>query len=252
MNNRILLASAMLLSLNVQAETQDLPAPIKQIENQGVQIIKPFTAPGGVQGWLGKYQDNGVTIFLTPDKKYAITGYMYDAQGNNLSEKIINDEIYIPAGREMWQKLLKAPGISEGSNEASCKVVVFADPFCPYCKKFWQAAQPAIESKKINLKTQLVGMLKPDSGRYASAILSASDPAKAWHDFELSNGKSMPAFPISTPRPAWDQIQYNQKLMDGLGANGTPAIYYLNHDNKLQQIVGLPNEEQMADLIACK
>nr|EKY1996253.1 thiol:disulfide interchange protein DsbG [Cronobacter turicensis] len=48
------------------------------------------------------------------------------------------------------------------------------------------------------------------------------------------------------------QIQYNQQLMAQLGANGTPAIYYLNKDKLLQQIVGLPNPEQMADLVACK
>ena len=46
--------------------------------------------------------------------------------------------------------------------------------------------------------------------------------------------------------------QYNQKLMEDVGASGTPAIYYLNHANMLQQIVGLPDREQMANLIACK
>lgn len=40
--------------------------------------------------------------------------------------------------------------------------------------------------------------------------------------------------------------------MDNLGANGTPAIYYLNHANMLQQIVGLPDKDQMANLVACK
>ena len=40
--------------------------------------------------------------------------------------------------------------------------------------------------------------------------------------------------------------------MDQLGANGTPAIYYLNKDRVLQQIVGLPDEQQMKDLVACQ
>ena len=55
-----------------------------------------------------------------------------------------------------------------------------------------------------------------------------------------------------TPQPIFSQIQYNQKLMEDVGASGTPAIYYLNHANMLQQIVGLPDQEQMANLIACK
>ncbi|HAZ77804.1 MAG TPA: thiol:disulfide interchange protein DsbG, partial [Enterobacteriaceae bacterium] len=56
----------------------------------------------------------------------------------------------------------------------------------------------------------------------------------------------------NTPRPVFEQIQRNQQLMDKLGANGTPAIYYLNKDRALQQILGMPNAQQMADLAACK
>jgi thiol:disulfide interchange protein DsbG len=40
--------------------------------------------------------------------------------------------------------------------------------------------------------------------------------------------------------------------MEQLGASGTPAIYYLNKARTLQQIIGLPDAKQMADLVACK
>ncbi|MFM0961214.1 thiol:disulfide interchange protein DsbG [Yersinia enterocolitica] len=246
------LFTASISGLTQAATPMTIPAPIKLLEKQGIEIIKPFSAPGGVQGWLGEYQGTGLTIYLTPDKKHTITGYMFDDTGNNLSERIINDEIYIPAGREMWKTLLKAPGIKEGSDKASCQVIVFADPFCPYCTKFWQEAQPYVENNKIALKTQLVGIMKPESGRYAAAILSSVNPAKAWQDFELSDGKSKLILPEKTPKAIFSQIQYNKKLMDELGANGTPTIYYLNHANMLQQIIGMPDKEQMANIAACK
>lgn len=189
---KILSLLTLLMSATTQAQTADLPEPVKQMEKQGIEIIKPFSAPGGVEGWLGKYQDMGVTLYLTPDKKHVISGYMYDAQGNNLSEKTINDEIYIPAGREMWKQLTAAPGITEGSAEAKCQVVVFADPFCPYCNKFWHQAQPFIKDKSISTKTLLVGVIRPDSAQYAAAVLSAKDPAKVWYDLESSDGKIKP------------------------------------------------------------
>lgn len=245
-----LLLSAVLFSSITQAAT--LPAAVQQIEKQGVKIIKPFEAPGGMKGWLGSYQGTGVTVYLTPDGQHAISGYMYDAQGNNLSEKIINDEIYLPAGREMWKRLQTMPGINEGSTKARCQVVVFADPFCPYCRTFWQQTQPLVQNNTLSIKTLLVGILTPESGRYASAILAAADPAQAWQDWEGSQGKKKPAFPDSTPRALFDQIQHNQTLMQELGANGTPAVYYLNHEQKLQQIVGMPDKQQMADLAACR
>ncbi len=240
------------VSCATQAQSSELPEAVKQVEKQGIEIIKPFSAPGGVEGWLGKYQDMGVTLYLTPDKKHVISGYMYDAQGNNLSEKIINDEIYVPAGREMWKTLTAAQGIVEGSKEAKCQVVVFADPFCPYCNKFWHQAQPFIKDKSISTKTLLVGVIRPDSGQYAAAILSAQHPEKVWYDLESSDGKNKPELKGNTPPAIFKQIQHNQQLMESLGATGTPAIYYLNKDRALQQILGLPNAEQMANLVACK
>lgn len=87
---------------------EELPAPVKAIEKQGITIIKPFEAPGGMKGWLGKYQDMGVAIYLTPDGKHAISGYMYDESGTNLSEQLFQQELYTPAGQEMWKKLESA------------------------------------------------------------------------------------------------------------------------------------------------
>lgn len=178
MKTHVIALSSLLISLSAQADNNTQPDAVKNFKKQGIDIIKPFNAPGGVKGWLGKYQDTGLTLYLTPDKKHVISGYMYDEKGKNLSEKVINDEIYIPAGREMWKTLTKAPGIKTGNEQASCHVVVFADPFCPYCTTFWQAAQPWIKQNSISLKTLLVGIIKPDSGRYAAAILMSHDPAK--------------------------------------------------------------------------
>lgn len=251
MKTSLLVCTLLLLSLTTQAQTTNLPEPIKQIEKQGIEIIKPFTAPGGVEGWLGKHQDTGVTLYLTPDKKHVIAGYLYDDKGNNLSEKIINQEIYIPAGREMWQRLVNMPGIKEGNEGALCHAVVFSDVFCPYCKKFWQQIQPHLKENKIKTTTLLVGVIRPESGQYAAAVLASDNPQKTWSDLESSNGKIMPTLK-STPPEVFKQIQANQQIMEQLGASGTPAIYYLNKDNVLQQILGLPDAEQMANLVACQ
>lgn len=177
---------------------------------------------------------------------------MYDINGNNLSEKIINDEIYIPTGREMWKQLSAAPGIAESSTDAKCQIIVFADPFCPYCNKFWHLAQPYIEDNSIAMKTLLVGVIRPDSAQHAAAILSSQNPKKTWYDFEKSDGKVKPELKGNTPPAVFKQIQKNQAIMEQLGASGTPAIYYLNKEKALQQILGLPTPEQLNDLVSCK
>ncbi|MGT9273473.1 thiol:disulfide interchange protein DsbG, partial [Escherichia coli] len=154
------------------AFAEELPAPVKAIEKQGITIIKTFDAPGGMKGYLGKYQDMGVTIYLTPDGKHAISGYMYNEKGENLSNTLIEKEIYAPAGREMWQRMEQSHWLLDGKKDAPVIVYVFADPFCPYCKQFWQQARPWVDSGKVQLRTLLVGVIKPESPATAAAILA--------------------------------------------------------------------------------
>lgn len=239
-----------LLPLTLHAE--DLPAPVKAIEKQGITIIKSFDAPGGMKGYLGKYQEMGVTIYVTPDGKHAISGYMYDEAGTNLSEKLFNQELYGLAGRELWQRMEKADWILDGQKTAPRVVYVFADPYCPYCKQFWQQARPWVESGKVQIRTLMVGVIKPESPAAAAAILSARDPAKSWHEYEQSNGKMTLALPKTIPPAIMRSLNLNQKIMDDLGANATPAIYYMNEENVLQQAVGLPDAEKLKTIMGEK
>ncbi|WP_288882361.1 thiol:disulfide interchange protein DsbG [uncultured Kosakonia sp.] len=239
-----------LLPLTLHAE--DLPAPVKAIEKQGITIIKSFDAPGGMKGYLGKYQEMGVTIYVTPDGKHAISGYMYDEAGTNLSEKLFNQELYGPAGRELWQRMEKADWILDGQKTAPRVIYVFADPYCPYCKQFWQQARPWVESGKVQIRTLMVGVIKPESPAAAAAILSAKDPAKSWHEYEQSNGKMTLALPKTIPPTIMRSLNLNQKIMDDLGANATPAIYYMNEENVLQQAVGLPDAEKLKTIMGEK
>ena len=229
MFKRLLLLA--LLPAAVHAE--ELPAPVKAIEKQGITILKSFDAPGGMKGYLGKYQDMGVTIYVTPDGKQAISGYMYNEKGENLSNALIEKEIYAPAGREMWQRMEKASWILDGKKDAPVIVYVFADPFCPYCKQFWQQARPWVESGNVQLRTLLVGVIKSESPATAAAILASKDPAKTWHDYEASGGKMTLTLPATPPAEQMKTLNINQKLMDDLGANVTPAIYYMSKDNTL-------------------
>ena len=224
----------------------DLPAPVKALEQQGITIIKSFPGPNGMTGYLGKFQEMGVTIYVTPDGKHAISGYLYDEQGTNLSEKLIAKEIYAPAGRELWKQMEKASWIRDGDTRAPRTIYVFADPFCPYCHQFWQQSRPWVDAGKVQIRTLLVGVIKPESRATAAAILGANDPARTWKEFEQSAGKMALKIPAAMSPEQAKVLNTHQKLMDELGANATPAIYYMNDNNELQQVVGLPDAEKLA------
>lgn len=245
---RILLSA--LLMTPVLAYAQDtIPDIVKRFsDRQNITNLKPVQAPGGMKSWVGQYQDMGVNLFLTPDGQHVISGYLYDDKGKNLSEGYFTEQIYIPLGREMWQTLNKTKALKEGADTAPRKVFVFADPFCPYCKTFWSAAQPWVAAGKVQLNTLMVAFLNPKSGRNATAILNAPDPVSAWREYELSGGKKLPRFDGTTPRETFNLLQHHQQLMDSLGANATPAIYYMNDRNELQQVVGMPDEKQLIEM----
>ncbi len=79
----------------------------------------------------------GVTIYLTPDdnEKRWISGYMYNEKGENLSNTLIEKEIYAPAGREMWQRMEQSHWLLDGKKDAPVIVYAILDPFCPYCNQ---------------------------------------------------------------------------------------------------------------------
>ncbi len=249
---KLLLISLLVTSGLAQA-AEAIPDVVKTFsEQQDIKIIKKIDAPGGAPAWLGQYQDMGVTLFLTPDGKHVISGYLYDEKGKNLSDAYFQKEIYAPLGREMWKQLNAAHPLKEGADTAPRKVFVFADPFCPYCKAFWAEAQPWVKAGKVQLNTLLVAFLNPNSGRNASAILNAKDPVSAWREYELSGGKTLPKPAGGASRENVAVLQQHQQLMDSLGANATPAIYYLNAQNELQQVVGMPDEKQLVEMFGPK
>ncbi len=143
----------------------------------------------------------------------------------------------------MWQRMEQSHWILDGKKDAPVVVYVFADPFCPYCKQFWQQTRPWVETGKVQLRTLLVGVIKPESPATAAAILAAKDPAKAWQEYEASDKKLN--IPATVGAEQMKILSANEKLMDELGANVTPAIYYMSPENTLQQAVGLPDQKTL-------
>lgn len=90
---KVLLLAALMVSGGLKAE-ETLPDAVKNFsEQQDIKILKKIDAPGGAPAWLGQYQDMGVTLFLTPDGKHVVSGYLYDDKGKNLSEAYFQKEI---------------------------------------------------------------------------------------------------------------------------------------------------------------
>ena len=243
------LSLALLTSTSLLAAETQLPAPISALQQQGFELKGEFTGPGDLPGYVMEIQGQGTTVFLTPDKQHAIMGNLVDATGKNLSDAQVEKWVYAPMAKEMWQKLEKNHWIAAGKADAPQVVYAFADPYCPYCTQFWQNAQPWLNSGKVQLRILMVGMLRPDSGQKAAAIMMSDDPAKTLAEYEQSKGKMALNIPATIKPEITKALEANLALMDELGGSATPSIYYLNKQGRLQQHQGLPDEKTMKTIM---
>ncbi|WP_051449048.1 thiol:disulfide interchange protein DsbG [Tolumonas lignilytica] len=245
---RYVLVSYLFLFQCVMAE-EPLPAAIKAFEKQGMRIVGRFDAPNGMQGYAAEYQKQGITLYASRDGKFVISGYLYDAKGNNLSLKPLNELVYAPMAKQVWSKLQKSTWIADGQANAPKIIYMFSDPNCPYCNRFWQQARPWVDSGKVQIRHILVGILSHDSPTKAAALLTMKDPAKGLLEYEKSQGKNglKPLDPI--PAAIQKKLDDNQLLMDELGSVATPTLLYFDDNGHLQQQQGMPEQNELSKVL---
>ncbi|PCC99939.1 thiol:disulfide interchange protein DsbG [Halopseudomonas pelagia] len=237
---------ALLLSLSPLIHAEDWPAPIAATVERGVEIVGQFDAPSGLKGYAGKFNGQGMALFLTEDQQHVIVGTMLDATGTDVSRAALDKLVYGPMGEEMWAQLEASDWIGDGADDAGRVVYTFTDPNCPFCSMFWKQARPWVESGKVQLRHIMVGILREDSPGKSAAILVAKDPAAALHEHEAGDEvKALDTIPAAIAQ----QLKTNHDLMAQLGAQATPAIFYLDDKGNMQQQQGAPRPDRLAEIM---
>ncbi|WQN25886.1 thiol:disulfide interchange protein DsbG [Stutzerimonas stutzeri] len=243
-----LLAGISLLAFPaVQAE--ELPPAIKAVEARGAEIVGRFDAPGGLEGFAARYNGQGMALYLTPDGEHVLIGSLLDAKGEDLTRGQLEKLVYEPLGKEMWARMAGSSWIADGRGDAPRIVYLFSDPNCPYCNMFWKQARPWVEAGKVQLRHIMVGMLRADSAGKSAALLSAKDPQAALNAHEAAGKASKLKALEQIPAALEKQLTDNLMLMSELGAQATPAIFYLDDNDRLQQHQGAPRPEALETIL---
>jgi thiol:disulfide interchange protein DsbG len=243
-----LLAGISLLAFPaVQAD--ELPAAIKAVEARGAEIVGRFDAPGGLEGFAARYNGQGMALYLTPDGEHVLIGSLLDAKGEDLTRGQLEKLVYEPLGKEMWARMAGSSWIADGRGDAPRIVYLFSDPNCPYCNMFWKQARPWVEAGKVQLRHIMVGMLRADSAGKSAALLSAKDPQAALNAHEAAGKASKLKALEQIPAALEKQLTDNLMLMSELGAQATPAIFYLDDNDRLQQHQGAPRPDALETIL---
>jgi thiol:disulfide interchange protein DsbC len=114
--------------------------------------------------------------FTTPNARYLIRGEIYDTwNGKYLTSieeaKKLGERIQLANLKLDIDKELSPFYIGEGRHE----VVIFVDPYCPYCNKLLQQIEK-LDKKRYRFKLLLVPVLGDKSAETIRLLMCGSDP----------------------------------------------------------------------------
>lgn len=218
------------------------------IRSQGVEIVGKFDTSTELTGYAANYQGEPMSIYLTPDKKHAVIGDLIDADGKNLGSDALYELISAPQNEKIWQQLEHAVWIQDGDPNAKRLIYTFTDPFCPYCHRFRQLADPSIQAGEVQFRHILVGILRDNSLETAATILGAasSEQALASHrEHYQAGGIEINRAQASNGN---DAVLANNQLMEKLHLQATPTSFYRDENNQIRSIEGLPLPDDLQAL----
>ena len=229
------------------AEQQE-PEVISYIKQQGVTIIDSFETPAGLTGYAASVEGQPLSIYLTEDKKYAVIGNLINAQGDDLGQEALYELVSAPQNEKIWQQLDTAKWVLDGDKDAKRIIYTFTDPYCPYCQRLHEIAEPYIAEGEVQLRHIMVGILQEDSIKKAAAILGADSPEKALqqhiqpadnpteniNEEALANGSLL--------------VEENNLLMEQLGFMATPTSIYKDEKGHVRLIEGMPMRDDIDKL----
>ncbi|MGH8085876.1 MAG: thiol:disulfide interchange protein DsbG [Lysobacter sp.] len=216
------------------------PEVVKTIEQQGLEVLGEFEAPGGLRGFAGVAGQRPVGVYVTPDGKHAVVGVLVNAQGEDVGAAALQRIVAEPMATKTWAQLEDSNWVRDGQADAPRVVYTFSDANCPYCHRFWEAARPWVESGKVQLRHVLVGVIRDDSANKAAAILESDSPAEAltYNERNFDNGGIDPM--ATVPQHVRSKLRENEMLMVELGFQGTPGILFRDDAGLVQRRSGMP------------
>jgi thiol:disulfide interchange protein DsbC len=176
----------------------------------------------GVQpGPLGLYEvrfrgaDGVRVVYTDADATHIFLGKIYDAKNDrDLTEERLRKLNVIRFDTLPLQQAVK---IQRGNGKRV--LVMFSDPYCPYCKQFEQTLQ---QVDNITVYVFMYPVIKPDLADHSRAVWCSPDRGKAWLDLALRGKPSSSSASCDTP------VEKNLELGHKLGVNSTPTLVLAN------------------------
>lgn len=204
-----------LLSLPALADEAQIRRALgEELGSNAVEAVSPGPMPG-IWEVLVRTRDGKQVVYTDATGSYLIQGSIYDVRnGRDLTEERMRK---LTAIKFESLPLDQAVKVKRGDGRRT--LVMFSDPYCPYCQKFEQALQ---QIDDITVYVFMYPVIRPQAADHSRAVWCSPDRAKAW--LELALDHKRPAASPDCDNP----VEKNLQLGRALRVNSTPTLILAN------------------------
>lgn len=223
---------------------------VQALEEQGIEVVREFDTPMNLKGYVGNAGGQYLTFYATEDESHLIIGTMINANAENLSDQIVQNEVIGPKLKESWPQVENSQWVQDGLAESPKVMYTFTDPNCPYCVMFREKINPWIESNAIQLRHIMVGVITEDSIDKSAMILASDDSEELLHRQQSTMREGGISVDDQLVSEKYAAVKENNKLMSDLGFSGTPTTVFKDHNGDIRVIRGVINEAQIEAILS--
>ena len=181
-----------------------------------IEGVQPGARRRPVGGARAHRQRRAACSIPTPPARYLIEGSIHDLRSDrNLTEERLRR---LNAIKFESLPLDQAVKIQRGTGRRV--LVMFSDPYCPYCQQFEQTLQKIDD---ITVYVFMYPVIRPQNADHSKAVWCSPDRAKAWLELGAAQHKR-PAAAASCDNP----VEKNLELGRTLRVNSTPTLILAN------------------------
>jgi thiol:disulfide interchange protein DsbC len=237
MPRTLLLAAAFLCAFASAALADE--ATIRRVVEEKLNGVK---VEGVQPGPLGLFEvrfraaDGIRVVYTDANATHIILGKIYDTK----ADKDLTEERIRKLNVIKFESLPLAQAVKIQRGNGKRTLVMFSDPYCPYCKQFEQTLQ---QVDNITIYVFMYPVIRPQLADHSRSVWCSPDRATAWLDLAL-RGKPPAASP-TCDNPVTKTLELGQKL----GVNSTPTLF-LASGERIQGGLSAADLREILDQVA--
>lgn len=122
-----------------------------------------------------KVKESGVVKHVSQDRHMEVNKEALEFMAQMQREMSKEDEARQEEIVKQIEKIRKQADLVMATKGARHEIVIFADPYCPYCKQMQDVVMALNKDGKLDVRVILVGLLGPDSERLVASVLCEKD-----------------------------------------------------------------------------